>query len=132
MKLRSDNSRYRYTVEIETFVKSGFTQKGVGRCLLDKLISVMDPLYSLRGGYEFDGDAILYGPGGKRVVGSIIINIPHDSKDKGRLTVLQNWLSQWDFQPAGELFEVGHKLNFTVSQVILIKKTGSIIQPWAL
>ena len=93
------------------FVKPGSTQLGVGRSLMDKLVLVLDPHYNERGGYEFDGDAIQYGAGGRRVVGSIVVNIPYNTADTKRPEWVQKWLSQWEFQKAGELSEVGHKLN---------------------
>lgn len=93
------------------FVKASMLRKGVGRCLLDRILSVLDPCYCVRGGYDFRGDEFRYGPGGKRVVGSIIVNIPYDTKDKSRAMWMQNWLSQWEFEQAGELFDIGRKLN---------------------
>lgn len=98
-------------MELEIFVKQSSIQKGVGRCLMDKLMLVLDQHYVDRGGYEFVGNDVEYGSGGKRVIGSVVVNITYDASDNKRLVWLQNWLTQWNFEQAGELSQIGHKLN---------------------
>jgi len=102
---------YRYTVEVEVFTKPEYLRKGVGRCLMDKIMSTLDLAYLERGGYDFVVDGPGYGAGGKRVIGSIIANIPHGSKDLSRIKWLRNWLGQWEFEQCAHFNEVGHKLN---------------------
>lgn len=102
---------YRYTVEIEVFVKPDYLRNGIGRCLLDKLIVVLDPLYIERGGYDFISDDVAYCAGGKRVIGSMVANIPHDSADNAKIEWIQKWLTSWKFEQCGHFPEVGHKLS---------------------
>jgi len=72
---------------------------------------VLDPHYPARGGYDFIGDEARYGSGGARVVGSVVVNVPYNAADRTRVNWLQGWLNQWEFKKAGELEEVGYKLN---------------------
>jgi len=141
---------YRYTVEVEIFVKENYLQKGIGRCLMDKLISVLDLSYIDRGGYEFLGDKSAYSTGGRRKIGNMIVNIPHSSTDVARSAWIEKWLNQWAFEACGHYSEVGHKLNTmwvlfvfcegachangdsSVSQTVLMRKNAIRPDPWSV
>lgn len=101
------HSMYRYAVEIEIYVKPRFYRKGVGRCMLDKIVSVLDSLYLDRGGYDFLTEDPSYCSGGARVIGSIIINAPY--ADSTRKDWLISWLKQFDFEQCGDYADIGIK-----------------------
>ncbi|KAF5857674.1 hypothetical protein ETB97_005467 [Aspergillus alliaceus] len=44
----------RFTAELQLFVKPGHLHKGIGKCLMDKLLEVCDPTYIPKRGYFFD------------------------------------------------------------------------------
>lgn len=104
---------YRYAVEVDMFVQPGLQRQGVGRCLFDKLLHVLDPHYDPRGGYDFLSDDTNYVTGGARTVGSIFINVPWAEGDKNRVDWIQNWLKQFGFFQAGHYPSMGRKLNST-------------------
>ncbi|KAI9668628.1 MAG: hypothetical protein M1831_001067 [Alyxoria varia] len=102
---------YRYTVELEVFIKSDCRRKGIGRCLLDKMLQILDIAHDPRGGYDFPNEDAKYCAGGNRTIGNIIVNVPYASDDQGPLKWKKAWLEQFKFQKAGELTNVGRKLN---------------------
>ena len=109
------SSMYRYTVEIECWVRPENLRQGIGRTLMDKLISVLDPDYMSVGGYLFkakEEDELKYHHGGQRVIEWIYVNIPHDSSDKTKLNWNSKWLQRWDFKPKGYQEDIGRKLGF--------------------
>lgn len=104
-----NHGMYRYTVELDTFVQPARLRQGVGRTLVDKMMSILDLKYEPRGGYEFKCSDPSFGIGGSRTVGNIVINIPYASDDKFRFEWLQSWLKQWEFEKVGEMSSIGRK-----------------------
>ena len=111
-------SMHRYTVEIECYVRPEYVRKGVGRTLMDKLMSILDIGYEPVEGYEFvcNQDDMeeknRYTNGGKRQVGQIIVQLLHNSDDKSKLDWNANWLKQrWGFKQKGYLDDIGRKLS---------------------
>ncbi|KAL2818319.1 hypothetical protein BJX63DRAFT_429251 [Aspergillus granulosus] len=87
----------RYTAEVELFVKDGQTNQGIGKCLLDKLLEVCDPLYCSKGGYEFRAstdDRSAY-PGGRRRLARLVITLSY--ADNGEISDhkrVKKWLEE--------------------------------------
>ncbi|KAL9084020.1 MAG: hypothetical protein Q9159_005442 [Coniocarpon cinnabarinum] len=124
------DSMFRYTVEVECYVRPDCVRKGIGRTLMDKLMSVLDLEYPAVGGYEFicDNEEMKnkYVNGGARVVDRVIIQLSHVSDDRSKLDWNAKWLTQrWGFQQKGYLDEIGRKLSSKVSVATLVYVTSA-------
>lgn len=100
---------YRFTVEAEVWVHKDYYMKGIGKCLMDKLMGMLDAEYIERGGYDIEGEE-LEGMGPSRMIQNIIINLPYDADTPARLEWLGNWLTKWiGFKQSGDLKGLGLK-----------------------
>jgi hypothetical protein len=100
---------YRFTAEVEVYVDKEHYMKCIGKCLLDKLMGMLDPEYIERGGYDTEGEE-LEGVGPSRLIQNIIVNLPYDADKPTRLEWVGKWLTNWiGFEQAGDLKKVGLK-----------------------
>ena len=100
---------YRYTAEVEVYVDKDHYMKGIGKCLLDKLMGMLDPEYIEHGGYDTEGEE-LEGVGPSRLIQNIIVNLPYDADKPTRLEWIEKCLTNWiEFEKAGDLKKVGLK-----------------------
>lgn len=100
---------YRFTAELEFFVDSAYYMKGVAKCLLDKMTSLLDPLYPPKGGYDVVG-VDMEGSIAIRRISQIVVNMPYDKDKPQRMEWLAKWLVDWlGFEKVGDLLEVGVK-----------------------
>lgn len=117
----------RYTATAEVYVHHDYFQKGVGRCLLDRLMHLLDPVYHSRGGYEFLGDG---GPetlaGGRRVIENVIAYVNHETANPERIKWIERWLKQWDFAKVGDLPGIGIKQG--KRYVLVFKSEGGMLR----
>lgn len=110
----SDNNAYRYTCELQVFVSSWHTRKGVGKTLMDRMLFSMDPMHMIRGGTDFlgAGDSGKYEFGGQRIIKSILISILYLKDDASTFEWQKKYLkAQWGFEHAGTLPGIGRKKN---------------------
>lgn len=108
------SNMYRYTVELDIFVRQTHLRKGIGRTLMDKILSVLDPQYASVGGYEWNcnqEDELKYCNGGRRVIEWIYIHVPHEAGYKDKLVWTANLLNRYDFNQKGYFDEIGRKLG---------------------
>ncbi|KAL2833531.1 hypothetical protein BJY01DRAFT_225121 [Aspergillus pseudoustus] len=126
-----DNSAYaaRHTAELEVFVKERETNQGIGKCLLDKLLEVCDPLYCPNGGYEFQAstdDRSAYYPGGRRRLARLVFTLSY--VDNGEVTEhkrVKKWLEQnAGFEEQGLLRGVRVRGTEFVNVAYLVRNTG--------
>lgn len=106
---------YRFTVELEMYVRHQYFRNGVGSCLLDRMLYLLDPVYPVKGGYEFrceDDPAAQaqFGPGGRRTVAMILCMVPYLEEDRKDPWV-KKWLSKSAFHQVGDLPKIGTKLR---------------------
>lgn len=135
-----ERAMYKYTVELEFFVHKDYLSKSIGSCLFDRLLFLLDPLYSRRGGYDFRSDDEAYlNAGGKRVLSNVLINLPYPDTDEGKdhIKRMRQWLVKEKFRYAGEMVGIGIKElgkgSFSAQQVLVNTAlfqytTGSIVQ----
>jgi len=98
---------YRFTAELEVYTHKSHYMKGVAKCLLDKLIGLLDPGYVERGGFTVEGEE-LDGIGCSRVIQNVIVNLPHEKPE--RLEWVGRWLGNWlGFEQVGNLTDIGNK-----------------------
>ncbi|KAK3705009.1 hypothetical protein LTR37_013526 [Vermiconidia calcicola] len=116
---------YRFTAEVEVHVNHEHYLKGVAKCLLDKIIAMLDPDYVERGGFDTVGEE-LEGVGPSRMISNIIINLPYDKPE--RLEWVERWLSSWlGFKQVGNLTGIGNKEGKSVNLAIFQRTTGANI-----
>ena len=89
-----DRTAARFTAELELYVRPEYKRRGIGKCLMDKLLEVCDPTYNPLGGYFFDSsweDRPGYRPGGRRRLARLmfIISCPNDERPQYK------WLHEW-------------------------------------
>lgn len=100
---------YRFTADIEVYVDSAQYMKGVGKCLCDKLLGLLDPNYIERGGYEIEGEE-LEAEGALRVISNIIATVSYDGEE--RLEWKTRFLNDFlGFERVGHMKETGNKLG---------------------
>ncbi|KAI9811043.1 MAG: hypothetical protein M1832_001073 [Thelocarpon impressellum] len=117
---------YCYTAEIQIFIHPEFLHKGVGKCLMDMLLLLLDPAHVQRGGYRFLSEGSEWCAGGKRVISKVICNIPF-AKDDAEIGWKKDWLVNWEFEEVGRLVKVGVKHMKWVSVLQMLRTTGSRI-----
>ena len=98
---------YRFTAEIEVYTDEAYYMKGVAKCLVDKLMAMLDPEYIERGGFDVVGEE-LEGVGPSRIVQNIVVNLPYDNPTRFEWT--HRWLtSSLGFKQVGHLEGIGNK-----------------------
>ena len=97
---------YRFTAELEVYVDNSCYMKGVAKCLLDKLMGMLDPEYMERGGYDTFGEE-LEGVGPARVIQNLIVNMPY--VDEKYLAWKGEWFEKYGFERVGHLKGIGNK-----------------------
>jgi L-amino acid N-acyltransferase YncA len=98
---------YRFTAEMEVYVDNHNYMKGIGKCLMDKLLGLLDPEHVERGGYDIVGDEA-EGIGSSRMIKNLIINMSYDRPE------ILEWKGRWlttglGFKQVGDLQAIGHK-----------------------
>ncbi|KAF2843660.1 hypothetical protein M501DRAFT_985761 [Patellaria atrata CBS 101060] len=119
-----EHPMFRYTAEMELFVHPEYLKKGVARCLLDRLLYLVDPMYDLRNGYEFVGEGTHLCAGGKRVLNSIIAFLHYDDNDVFWADCITEWMNGFGFELEADVKKVGSKLGKFVGYRILHYRTG--------
>jgi len=100
---------YRFTAEVEVYTLKTYYMKGVAKCLLDKLIAMLDPQFLERGGFAIEGEE-LEGVGPSRIIQHIIMNVSYESPQ--RLEWMKRWVGDsLGFEQVGNLPEIGNKLG---------------------
>jgi L-amino acid N-acyltransferase YncA len=98
---------YRFTAELEIYIHHDNYLKGLGKCLMDKLLGLLDPEYIEHGGYDIEGDEA-EGIGARRMTKNIIVNLPYEKPEV--LEWKARWLTDWcGFGQVGNLEGVGCK-----------------------
>lgn len=101
---------YRFTAEVEVYTDSKYYMKGIGKCLMDKMMCLLDPDgYTERGGFDVVGDE-LEGCGSYRRIQHIILNLPYEKPEIAEWKA--KWLTEWcGFKQVGNLEGIGNKLG---------------------
>jgi L-amino acid N-acyltransferase YncA len=99
----------RFAVEVGVFVSANRNcrRKGVSKCLMDKLLGLLDQYYIERGGYDIDEQL---GIGTQRLVSRIFVNYLNSEVEMSREWVVP-YLKSWGFEQQATTKRVGYKLN---------------------
>ena len=96
---------------MEIYVGSNTCNKGVGSCLLDKMMGLLDLTYVERRGYATVGDE-LDGAGAARNLTNVLVQYLYDAKQPERMEWVSKWLRRKaGFEKTTELKEVAHKFD---------------------
>ncbi|GAB1743555.1 hypothetical protein NU219Hw_g485t1 [Hortaea werneckii] len=113
---------YRSTVDLHVFVDKQFLLQSIAKCLLDKMIGILDPAYIERGAFGSRCDG-LEAMDSFRKVKSIIARVPFDAPQ--RLEWVAKWLVEWlGFEQKGVLEGVGVKNGRSVSEAFFQRNSG--------
>lgn len=104
---------YRYTFEMEMFVNHQFLHQGIGKCLLDRMLALVDPGYASRGGYDWLPREEYLRTGCTRVVKVLTVNLPHanNPEEKAKVEHVTKFLKEFKFRKAGNFHNAGYKLG---------------------
>ncbi|GME28636.1 phosphinothricin acetyltransferase [Neofusicoccum parvum] len=125
----SRRSAFGFAAEAEVYVHHNYLRQKIGSCLMDRLLYVLDPFYSLMDGYQFIGTGPFAEHGGIRVIGSAIIHVSFDKSDSNDIKAITSFLGKFRFKKEGELANIGVKQEKNVSLAIFRYRTGSTIDP---
>ena len=98
---------YRPTVKLEVFVHMEQYMKHIGSCLADKMMSLLDPQFIERGGYDA-GDL----ERGGRVVSNVMVRYSYEAKKTDKLKWVSKWLkTRFGFEQVADLQGVAQKFD---------------------
>ena len=128
------NQAERISAELEIYVDPKWLNKGVGKCLLDKLLDSTDRGHISNGGCPFTCDPEsmhCYNAGGGRDLTTLIFMVRHFKSPNPRITTendfntwIKKWLvEKWDFEESGCLKGVGTKFKRLTNITYLCKET---------
>lgn len=118
-------SIFRYTFELEWFVRPGFTNQGVGKCLLDRVLTMTDMSYTARGGYEYVNKFEYLKNGSSRVVKTILFNVLH--KHGEEIPRQKKVMEMFNFQRCGHIYNIGYKQDTAMDMSAFQYQTGEEI-----
>lgn len=105
----------RFTAGLEIFVRPEFKHRGIGKCLMDKLLEVCDRTYNPLGGYFFDADfedRTGYYSGGRRRLACLMFAISYPYEDRKQYKWIHEWLEKnYGFEQQGLLRGTRIKFN---------------------
>lgn len=107
------DTAWRFTCEVQFFVAHWQLRAGVGKSLVDRMLTALDPVYVSRNGVQFSGarNSIQYEQGGERVVSQIMVGIPFVAKDDSEIKWKKQWLAQFKFQEVAIFPGIGRKMG---------------------
>ncbi|KAF2740853.1 hypothetical protein EJ04DRAFT_597894 [Polyplosphaeria fusca] len=121
-------SSFRYTYKCEMFVHNDFLHHGIGKCLMDRLLFLVDPGYALRGGYDWKNDGEYLKTGAGRRVKTVIINFPHVQESNVILDQFTAFSKAFGWRKGGHLYDMGYKYGQTIDCTIFQYKTTEQIE----
>ncbi|KAJ4288552.1 hypothetical protein N0V90_011789 [Kalmusia sp. IMI 367209] len=102
-------SMYRFTFELELYVHPGFVRQGIAKCLLDRLLEMVNTSYQSKCAYEWVNRGDYLKHGSARVVKVINVTVPHAQGEN--VDWITEFMRKFKFRKAGHLFKVGFKLG---------------------
>ncbi|KAF2714879.1 hypothetical protein K504DRAFT_457068 [Pleomassaria siparia CBS 279.74] len=117
-------SMYRYTFEMELYVHPEYVRQGVAKCLLDKLLDLVDNVYKVRGGYDWSCPGQYLKSGASRIVKTILLTVPHTKGDSTEINWISAFLKSFNFRKSGHLLNMGFK-NGSIVDTSIFQYTTS-------
>ena len=107
------SNAFRFTLELEVFVREGIPHQGIGKSIFDRLMaSVSGHPYRLKDGAPFlaSDNGYIYDDGAFRYCSTILVSILHDDNDR-TAEWKKEYLKRNDFEQASHFPRVGFKLG---------------------
>ncbi len=123
----SPSSMYRFTFELALYVHPEHTRQGIGSCLLDQLMYIVNTGYIKKGGFDWVNDFEYLKNGKSRVVKSIIAGVHYERGEN--VDWLTSYLGDFGFKRAGRFAQIGHKVGKVVDKVMFQTQTTEVIEP---
>ncbi|PYI01764.1 hypothetical protein BO78DRAFT_326793 [Aspergillus sclerotiicarbonarius CBS 121057] len=118
----------RFTAQLEIFVLPEQQRKGIGYCLLDKLLQICDPAYCSKEGYTFDNRGRCgYSLGGERVLARLLFIISILPEDRAVYRWTREWLERYGFEVQGQLTGAACKFDRLLDVYYLVRKTTFVL-----
>jgi GNAT superfamily N-acetyltransferase len=111
-------SMYRYTMEMEMYVHPEYLRQGIGKCLLDRMLELVDNGYRSRGGYEWICNGAYLKSGPTRVIKTVNLHFLHEHGVASEVSWVAAFLKSFDFRKCGHLYNMGYKLGKTYETLI--------------
>jgi len=106
---------YRFTVEVELWVHPDHRRQGIGRSMLDRILTALDPGYIVKECAPFRckdrQEMVKWGGGGVRTVKTLLINMLYTETCEQALEWRKKWLSDNQFDYQGTLSDIGYKFS---------------------
>ncbi|KAI9892449.1 MAG: hypothetical protein M1814_001406 [Vezdaea aestivalis] len=121
---------YQHSVILELFVHNEHVEVGVGKALLDRLLSLLDKDHKVSASHswqKYDENNNEYTVA--RKVDQIIIKLPYKTLDTDIVVWLTYWFGKYGFNKVGTMLNVAMRHNHLISETIFQKTTGSGIPP---
>lgn len=120
---------HRFTFEMELYVHPGFTCQNVAKCLLDRLLEMVNTGYNALGGYEYVNEYDYLKTGPRRVVKTILLNVFHEHKAEKELPPWTKILGKFKFVRCGHVSQIGYKKGQVVDMSMFQHRTTETIDP---
>ena len=100
-------SIYRSTVKLEVFVHMEQYMKSIGSCLADKMMGLLDPQFTERGGYDVEElDSV------GRTISNVLVRYSYEAKKTDKLKWVSRWLKdRYGFEQVADLQGVAEKFD---------------------
>ncbi|GIZ46460.1 hypothetical protein CKM354_000958600 [Cercospora kikuchii] len=119
---------YRISVKLEVFVHKDHLMKGIAKCLMDKMLSLLDPDHNEQGGYLVHGDDLDAAKPNRRVK-NVVVHFLYPSDKPQRHEQIRRWLvGTLKFKETGTLQQIGSKQSKAVTKTIFVRVTGNSVE----
>lgn len=105
------NGVFGRTSKIQILVRNQCFRMGVGSCLLDRLTFLLDPMYTPRGGYDWNEKGDRWQKGGSRPMNNALWHVPCETHNEDEQGIVRGWLRNFGYHPVAEIPYIGVKLD---------------------
>lgn len=107
------SNAYKYTVELEMWVRPEFQNKGIGRTMMDRVMGIMCPEYDTKEMVPFiaPGPIDYWIGGGRRMIKTVLFSLLTSQVEDENLKWMSKWLIREGFSQAGIVPGIAFKLG---------------------
>ena len=117
----------RFTFDLAVYVHPGYIRQGIGKCLLDRLMYIVNTGYTVRSGYEWVNEFEYLKHGMSRTIKTILVPLHYERGEDVEWAT--SYLGDFGFRKAGRFSQIGHKHNKVVDKVMFQLQTTEVIDP---